>query len=219
MTVDSPDVAHRLVAGACPRCGSPSFKQLKANRGTALTADRECKGCGTHYMTIPAPFSSTLRTAVQFSGVAVILGGVLAALIQLGLTAGPAGLGGGSFRLYGVIFSVMAGISMLRMPQQTQELREKRLKAYEASAGPDAPPPVELPRSPDVVVLSGLYGTLALVSPLVSTLFLALAFGLLAIVFGAFALAQGHYKGLIGTALGVVGLIVWGLVFVFVFMG
>jgi hypothetical protein len=169
-------------------------------------------------MTIPAPFSSTLRTAVQFSGVAVILGGVLAALIQLGSTAGPAGLGGGSFRLYGVIFSVMAGISMLRMPQQTQEVRDKRLKEYQASAGPDSPPPVELPRSPDVVVLSGLFGTLALVSPLVSSLFLALAFGLLAIVFGAVALAQGHYKGLIGTILGVVGLIVWGLVFVFVFM-
>src|SRR5262249_19889928 len=140
-------------------------------------------------------------------------------LLQLASTSGPAGMGSGSFRLYGVMFSVMAGISLLGMPQQTQELRKKRLKEYQASAPPDAPPPVELPRSPDVVVLSGLFGTLALVSPLISSLLLALAFGPLAIVFGAIALAQGHRKGLIGTILGVVGLIVWGLVSVFVFMG
>jgi hypothetical protein len=100
-----------------------------------------------------------------------------------------------------------------------RELREKRLKEYQASVGPDSPPPVELPRSPDVVVLSGLFGTLALVSPLVSSLLLVLLFGPLAIVFGVIALAQGHRKGLIGTVLGVVGLIVWELVFVFVFRG
>ena len=219
MAVDAPDLAHRLVAGACPRCRSLSFTQLKAKRGTTLTTDRECKGCGTHYMTIPAPMSSTLRTGLQFSAVALILGGVLTGLIQLASTEGSARIGGGSFRLYGVLFSVMAGLSLLRMPQQTQEVREKRLKEYQASAGPDAPPPVELPRSPDVVVLSGLFGTLALVSPLVSSLLLAVGFGFLAIVFGAVALAQGHIKGLIGTILGLVGLIVWGLVFVFVFMG
>jgi len=218
-TVCAPDAAHRLVAGACPRCGSTAFKQLKAKRGTTLTNDRECKDCGTHYMTIPAPVSSAVRTAMQFSGVMVILGGILAALLQLALTSGSAGVGGGSFRLYGVIFSVMAGMSLLRMPQQTQELREKRLKEYLASASPDSPPPVELPRSPDVVFLSGLFGTLALVVPLVSSLFLALAFGPLAIVFGAVALAQGHRKGLIGTILGVVGLVGWGLLFVFVFLG
>src|SRR5262249_8253341 len=137
----------------------------------------------------------------------------------LGSTAGPAGLGGGSFRLYGVIFSVMAGISMLGTPRQTQELREKRLKEYQASAGPDAPPPGQPPPAPGVGGLSGPVGALALVSPLVSSLLLALAFGPLAVVFGAIALAQGHRKGLIGTILGVVGLVVWGLVFGFVFMG
>jgi hypothetical protein len=35
----------------------------------------------------------------------------------------------------------------------------------------------------------------------------------------AVALAQGHLKGLIGTVVGIVGLIGWGLLFQFVFMG
>jgi transcription elongation factor Elf1 len=128
MTVDVADVTFRLVAGTCPRCGSPSFTKLKAKRGTTLTYDRECSMCGTRCMTIPAQESSIVQIAFQLSGVAVILGGVLAALIQLALTAGPARLGGGSFRLYGVLFSVMAGSRMFLLPQQMRELREKRLK-------------------------------------------------------------------------------------------
>jgi hypothetical protein len=65
-----------------------------------------------------------------------------------------------------------------------------------------------------MVALSGWFGILSLTAPLVSLLLLVVVFGPAAVVCGVVALLQGHLKGLIGMALGVAGLIVWGLVFV-----
>jgi hypothetical protein len=209
---------HRPVAGACPRCGSASFKRVKAERGTALKNDRECKECGTPYTTIPAPMSSTVRAAMYASGALLILGGAVAVLVRLAEVQVPGGRGATSFPLYVVLFSVLLGYRVLSAPQQTQQLREKRLNEHQASAPPGAPPPVELPRLPDMVSLSMIFGALALTSPLVSLLLLVVVFGPAAVVCGVVALAQGHLKGLIGMALGVVGLIVWGLVFIHFFL-
>ncbi len=111
------------------------------------------------------------------------------------------------------------GVNLLHMPQQMQQRREKRLKEYQASTPPGAPPPVEIPRPPDAVFLSTLFGTLALVSPLISSLLMVVLFGPAAVVCGIVALAQGHLKGLFGMVLGVVGLIAWGSLFLYFFQG
>ena len=61
--------------------------------------------------------------------------------------------------------------------------------------------------------LSLLFGTLSLAAPLVSSLLVVVAFGPAAVVCGLAAIAQGHLKGLIGLALGVVSMTVCGLIF------
>jgi hypothetical protein len=218
MTLEAPDVALRLVAGACPRCGSSSFTKLKPKGRTTPAYDRECKECGIRYMTVPAPISRVVQAAMSMSGVLLILGGVVAVVVWLVAAPVPGGGGLGFSRLYGVIISVALGFKMLRIRQQAAQARDQRLSEYKASAPPDTPPPVELPRAPDIVFLSIWFGTAALVAPLVSVLLLAVVFGPAAIVCGIVARAQGYLKGLIGVALGIAGLIVWGLVFVFVFL-
>jgi predicted RNA-binding Zn-ribbon protein involved in translation (DUF1610 family) len=55
MAMSAPLMEHHVVAGTCPRCGSTAFRQVRADRKTALTNDRECKECGTRYTTIHAP--------------------------------------------------------------------------------------------------------------------------------------------------------------------
>jgi hypothetical protein len=156
---------------------------------------------------IPAPLSKTVQTAMYASGVVCLLGAALAGLVWLG-TGGRAGFGGS----FSTFLQLGIGVALLRSPSQIQQLREKRLKEYQEFAPPGAPPPVEKSRGPDVVVLGGLFGLLSLVS-------VAVVFGPAAIVCGIVALAQGHLKGLIGMALGVAGLIGWGVVFVYLFQG
>lgn len=211
MTVSAPLWDHPPAAGTCPQCGSSSFTRVNRN-------DRECKECGIHYTTIPAPMSSSVAVAMYASGVLLLLGGVMAVFIRLAQAHGP-GVSGAGFSWYGILFSVMMAFGVMRMPQQTQQLREKRLKEYQKSAPPGAPPPVELPRLPDTVSVSILFGTLSLISPLVSSLLLVLLFAPAAVVCGLVALTLGHFKGLIGVVLGIVSLIVWGLVFVYLFQG
>ena len=210
---------HRPAPGTCPRCGSAAFKRLKAQQGTALKNDRECKECGTPYMTIPAAISITARTAMYMSGALLILGGILVVLVRLTDVQGPGGIGVSSVPLYAVFFSVFMGFSVINLPQQTHQLREKRLKEYQASALPDTPPLVEMPQPPDMVSLSLMFGILALTSPLVSALLLVILFGPAALVCGVVALCQGHLKGLVGMGLGILGLIVWGAVFLYFFQG
>jgi hypothetical protein len=234
MAMNAPLREHHVVVGTCPRCGSTAFTKLRAKRKTADTNDRECKDCGTRYTTIPAPLSSTVQTAMYASGVALIGAGVQLAVLWLAAMQGPGRMSGATYPLYGVFFSVMAcatyplygvffsvmaGIRVLRMPQQAQQFREKRLKEYHASAPPGAPPAVEMPRVPDMVFLSGLFGTLALAAPLFSSLLMVVLFGPAGVVCGVVALSQGHLKGLIGLVLAVVGLIVWGLLLVCFFQG
>jgi hypothetical protein len=217
--MSEPLAGHRPAAGACPQCGSALFKQVKAKRGAALTHDRECKECGTRYLTIPAPLSGTVQAAMYVSGVLLILAAVLLTLIRLSATEGPGGRFSPSPSLTPALFSVMCGFMILSTPQRNRQEREKRLKDYHAFAPPGAPPPVEMPRPADMVALSGMFGALSLASPLVSSLLLVVVFGPAAVVCGVVALAQGHLKGLIGMGLGIVSLIVWGLVFIFVFKG
>src|SRR5262249_54448058 len=119
--------------------------------------------------------------------------------------------------LYGVFFSAMMGFAMLRMPEQARQLREKRLREYQATAPPGTPPPVEVTRLPDTVAIGILYGAMALAAPLGSSLLTVVVFGPTAVVCGIAALAQGHVKGLIGLGLGAAGLIVWGAVAFFLF--
>jgi hypothetical protein len=207
---------HRPAPGTCPRCGSASFKRVKAKSETVLENDRVCKGCGSPYTTIPAPMSITVRTGMYVSGVLLILGGIGPLLVRLADVPAPGGIGAPSFPLYLVFISIAAGWTVLNLPYQTHALREKRLKKHQASALPDTPPPVELPRTPDMVLLSELFGILALFSPLYSSLLVLVALGPAAVVCGLIALCQGHVKGLIGLLLGVVGLIVWGAAFLYI---
>jgi hypothetical protein len=199
----------------CPNCGSSEFSIVKPVQGTVLTADRECTACGTLYLTIKAPISGAVQAAMYSGGVVLGLGGVLAAMQQLAATTEPT-VPRPTFHLYGIIFSFLAALFMFRMPQKIQQQREKRLKDYKDSAPLDAPPPIELPGQPDAVFISVLFGVLSLTAPLTSALLTVALFGPAALVSGAFAMMQGHAKGLIGFLLGVAGLIVWGLVFVFI---
>jgi hypothetical protein len=217
---------------------------VKADPVTAFPYERECKECGTRYTTIPAAPSSTVRTAAYVSGAVLMLGGVLAwlhstvAIPALGGrgfasflflldrafpmdVAIPAlgGRGFSSFSMLGLFLSLIAGFTILRTPGRVQELREKLFKEYQASAPLGAPPPVELPRDPDMVVLSVIVGLFSLGFPLVAPLLMGVLFGPAAVVWGVVALSQGHFKGLIGLVLGVVSLIVWGSVFVYFFQG
>jgi hypothetical protein len=198
----------------CPCCGSTAFTRVKPVKGTALTADRQCKACGTRYLTIRAPVSGAMQAAMYSSGVVLILGGVLAAVLQLAAIQGP----GGPrlpFQLYGIIFSFMLAFRLFRQPHQVQEQREMRWQDYKASAPPDAPPPVGLSSPPDAVSISILFGGLSLMAPLISSLLTVVVFGPAALISGAVAMTAGHTKGLLGFFLGVAGLTVWGLVLFF----
>jgi uncharacterized protein (DUF983 family) len=206
-------------AAACPRCGSASFKRLKAERGATLTIDRECKECGARYMAIPAPMSNADKTAMYVSGVVLILGGVLGLVLALAAMQESAPTHFSSTPLFGVFISIIAGFGLLRTPQRMQEQREKRLKEYQASGPADAPAPVEIPAPPSMVSMSLLFGILSLVAPLVSSLLVVVVFGPAAVVCGLAATAQGHLKGLIGLGLGAAGLAVWGSLFYFLFQG
>jgi hypothetical protein len=164
--------------------------------------------------------SLTIQVAMYAIGVVFILSGVLAGLVRLSLMLGPGGMmAAGSSSCYSVIFSMMTGFGILVMPQRERQQREERLKAYQASAPPDAPPPVELPPPADTVFLCIMLGGLALIAPLASSLLTVAVFGPAAIVCGVIALSLGHLKGLIGMVLGVISLIVWGLVVVYIFPG
>jgi hypothetical protein len=208
----------RPAPGTCPRCGSVAFKQVKAKQGILLKNDRKCKGCGNPYTTVPALLSSTVQAALYVSGALQILGVilplVLARLIDM---PAPGGRGLSSLPLWSIFISLLVGYRMLSAPWQTQQLREKRLKEYRTSAPPDTPPPVEIPRPPDMVFLSVLFGLQALTSPLVASLLLVVLFGPPAVVCGVVALCQGHLKGLIGMGLGAAGLTVWGALFFYLF--
>jgi hypothetical protein len=213
-----PPEVHHPAPGTCPRCGSAAFKQVKAKQGIPLKNDRECKGCGKLYTTVPAPLSSTVQAALYVSGALLILGVilplVLARLIDM---PAPGGRGLSSLPLWSIFISLIVGYRMLSAPWQTQQLREKRLREYRTSAPLDTPPPVEIPLPPDMVFLSVIFGWLALASPLVASLLLVVLFGPPAVVCGVVALCQGHLKGLIGMGLGAAGLTVWGALFFYLF--
>jgi hypothetical protein len=163
--------------------------------------------------------SGAVKAAMYVSGVVLIVGGVLTLVVGLAAMQGPSPPRYLSSALYGVVFSAIMGFKLLSMPQQTQQLREKRLHQYQESAPPGAPPPVEIPAPPDLVSLSILSGAQALAAPLISSLLTVVVFGPTAVLCGMVALAQGHPKGLIGVGLGAAGLAVWGLVFYFLFRG
>jgi hypothetical protein len=163
--------------------------------------------------------SITVRMAMYMSGALLILGGILAVLVRLTDMQGPGGMGVSSFPVYAVVFSVLVGFRLISMPQQRHQLREERLEEYPASAPPDAPPPVEMPELPDMVFLSVIFGILALTSPCFSALLLVIFFGPAALVCGVIALLRGHLTGLVGIALAILSLIVWGAVFLYFFQG
>jgi hypothetical protein len=163
--------------------------------------------------------SPTVQMAMYASGVLLLLGSVVVVLVRLAAMEGRGTAGAMPSSWYGVIFSLPIAFKVLSMPQEAKQQREKRLQEYRASALPDAPPPVQLPPPPDAVSLSAMFGGFALTTPLVSSLLLVVVFGPAAIVCGVVALALGHLKGLIGIGLGIVSLIVWGLVFVYLFQG
>jgi hypothetical protein len=202
---------HRPAPGTCPRCGAAAFKRLKPQKGIALKNDRECKACGTPYLTIPAEMSITEQTASYLSGGLLILGSILDAAVQL---ADVHGLGRSG--MYRIFFSVLAASAALKMPRQLREQREERLSEYYASALPGTPPPVELPRA-EMEFLSVLFGIDALISPLISSLLLVILFAPAALVCGVVALCQGHRKALWGMVLALTALIVWGAVFRYCF--
>jgi hypothetical protein len=152
--------------------------------------------------TIPAPLSKTVQAAMYASGVVILLSGGLSGLVWLAGTQGPLRGGSPSVPLSGVVMSLVMGAAMLSMPARIRQLREKCLQEYQASAPSGAPPPVEIPRPPDVVFMGMMFGVLSLIS---------VVFGPAAIVCGIIALARGHLKGLIGIVLGVVTLIGWAL--------
>jgi hypothetical protein len=147
------------------------------------------------------------------SGVVFIVGGVLAGLLKLAEMQVSEGRPAALWPLSGVLFSVLAGLAIMRLPQQMEQEREKRLKEYHAAAPAGAAPPVELPPPPSAEFLSVIFGALALTSPLFSLLLMVFLFGPAAVVCGVIALAQGHLKGLVGMVLGIVGMIVWGMLF------
>jgi len=157
---------------------------------------------------IPAPLSHTVQTAMYASGGVLLMVGVLSGLVWLSNAQGPSRGGLPRVPIYAVYYSLLMGAGLLRMPAQIQQQRDKRMKEYQASAPLGAAPPVELPRPPDMVFLGTMFGVLAMFS-------VAVVFGPAAIVCAIAALSRGHLKGLIGMALGVVSLIVWGLVFVY----
>jgi hypothetical protein len=214
MLTDAPLADQRQAVAGCPRCGSASFKRLKAERGAKLTNDRECKECGLSYMTIPAPASVVVEVAMYAVGVVFILSGILAIGIRLAATQGPDGVRPAGYApVSGFVVTIAGGIGILSTPSRLRQFREERLQRYRESAAPGAPPPVELPKPTDMVFLSIFLGAMALAAPLATSLLTVVAFGPAAVVCGVIALTQGHLKGLIGLVLGVVGLIVWGFVF------
>jgi hypothetical protein len=156
------------------------------------------------------------------SGALLLLASALSGLLWLAAMPGPGGGWCPSFPLAGlVVFYV--GVQILFGPMRRQLLREKRLIEYKVFASPDRPPPVEIPRPPDMVFLSAWFGAhslaLSLVLPLVASLLFVMVFGAAAVVCGVIALSQAHLRGLIGMGLGVVSVIVWGLVFVYFLQG
>jgi hypothetical protein len=162
--------------------------------------------------------SITVQVALYVSGALLILGGILPlVLARLMDMPAPGGSAFSSSPLLSIFFSLLVGCRMLNAPRQLQQLREKRWKEYQTSAPPDTPPPVEIPQLPDMAVLSVIFGSLALTSPLVASLLLVVLFGPPAVVCGVVALCQGHLKGLLGMGLGAAGLIVWGALFVYLF--
>lgn len=210
----APDL--RSAGGGCPHCGASEFTRVKPIKGAVVTIDRQCKACGTCYLTIPAPVSGAVQAAMFTSGLVVILGGILAVVLQLAAMPEEGLPRTTSFQWYGVIFSFVAGFGMIRTPNKLQQQREKRWQDYKAAAPPNSPPPVEISRQPDAVFISILFGAMSLAAPLVSALLTVVVFGPAAIVCGAVALLQGHVKGLIGFLLGAAGLIIWGLAFFFI---
>jgi hypothetical protein len=181
--------------------------------------DRECKECGARYMTVPASMSITMQVGMYAIGVLFILSGALAAVVRLSAMQGPGGWRVVEPALRAIVISVVVGSGALSLPHQMRKQREESLKEYQASAPPGAPPPVEMPPPADMVFLCIMLGGMALTAPLFSSLLTVVVFGPAAIVCGVIALAQGHLKGLIGMALGVVGLIVWGWVFGYFILG
>jgi hypothetical protein len=161
---------------------------------------------------IPAALSGTVQTAMYASGGVLLSFGVLSGLLWLGDAPGASRGGFPRVPIYAVWYSLLVGVGLLSMPRQIQQQRDKRMKEHKASAPRGAPPPAELPRPPDSVFLSTMFGVLAMFS-------VAVVFGPAAIVCGIVAVTEGHLKGLIGTTLGLVGLIVWGLVFVYFLQG
>ena len=145
MTRRAPLLDDPPTAAACPRCGSAAFTRVKAKRMSGLMDDRDCKECGHRYAAIPAPMSNTAKTAMYASGVVLILGGVLALVVGFAAMQEPSPGRFSSMPLFGVFISVMSGFNCCAMPQRMQQLREKRLKEYQASAPSGAPPPVEIP--------------------------------------------------------------------------
>ena len=134
-------------------------------------------------------------------------------LVRLSEMQGPGGWRVVEIALRSIVISVVVGSGALSLPHQMRKQREESLKEYQASAPPGAPPPVEMPPPADMVFLCIMLGGTALIAPLFSSLLTVVVFGPAAVVCGIVALAQGHLKGLVGMVLGIVGMIVWGMLF------
>jgi hypothetical protein len=106
--------------------------------------------------------------------------------------------------VWAVVFPVMFGCRLFGMLTSVEQTRTKLLAERQAAleAG-DATVYVEKPPQPDLVMMGLLFGILSLFS-------VAFLFGPAAIVTGVLGCARGHWKALIGAALGVLGLAVWG---------
>jgi len=140
---------------------------------------------------------------MRISGI-VCLG--LAAVGGFALLGGLPG-GGLSGLMWAVFMPLMIGGNLLAMPGRVNEQRAKHLEKRAAALEKGDPAVyVEKPSVPDLVSISLLFGLLALFT-------FPILFGPLAVLTGVAGVAKGHGKAMIGTAMGFLGLTLWGTLF------
>lgn len=158
---------------------------------------------------IPAPLSRSVEVVMYVSGILCLLS---AATIFLGsLSAAGGSLHGLSLGTTFIMsFQVGLGGCLLTMPGRLHQGREELLAKQRASSEMDDPARIEVrPPPPDLVLISILCGGLSIIS-------WPILFAPAGIVCGILAVAKGHFKGLIGVVLGLVGLA--GFVFLMIYL-